>query len=175
MRAADEHERHLVGAEQVAAGWLGYRPAALTAVAATERRLGVALPPSYRAFLLASDGWRNVGGWIEEVRPCAKVAWLRDTEQGRNLLDLLLEPAGDQDPDDGGRRFMHAVLQRSLLVAGGEDLRTLDGQNAWLLDPSEPDRNGEWAAWQFIPGPSGMWWHASFAELFHQSARGLDR
>jgi hypothetical protein len=41
--------------------WLGFAPASEEAVAALEVRLGRALPPSYREFLLTTDGWRNAG------------------------------------------------------------------------------------------------------------------
>jgi hypothetical protein len=40
-------------------GWMGYSGATDTAIAATERRLGRALPPSLRTFYIVTNGWRQ--------------------------------------------------------------------------------------------------------------------
>jgi hypothetical protein len=59
-----EYNRELLSYEQVVealspeliqAGWLGYPGASESEVAATETRLTVSLPPSYRAFLKVSN------------------------------------------------------------------------------------------------------------------------
>lgn len=42
-------------------GWLGFAPATEGAVAAAAVRIGRTLPPSYREFLLTTDGWRHAG------------------------------------------------------------------------------------------------------------------
>ena len=43
--------------EQQVSGWLGYAGASSKKLPALETRLGNQLPPSYRAFLLTSNGW----------------------------------------------------------------------------------------------------------------------
>jgi cell wall assembly regulator SMI1 len=55
--------------------WLGFAPAADDDIAAAERRLGVLLPPSYRAFLKTSNGWRRTTPFIGRVRPVAEINW----------------------------------------------------------------------------------------------------
>ncbi|WP_218157459.1 SMI1/KNR4 family protein [Saccharopolyspora shandongensis] len=137
--------------------WMGNEPAAEETVLAAEKRLGVRFPPSYRAFLLASDGWNGVGGWIELIWSCERIPWMRDTGGGANLIDLYGE-----DPDDE-----YAVLfRRSLDVAEGEDF--------WFLDPAEVGPEGEWAAYLFEPKYGELKEFASFAELFHASRRLME-
>jgi hypothetical protein len=57
---ADGRAQWMVSEVQRRTGWLGYEPASEEAVRAAEERLGVALPPTYRNFLLASALSRNV-------------------------------------------------------------------------------------------------------------------
>ncbi|MFI6169286.1 SMI1/KNR4 family protein [Nocardia sp. NPDC051052] len=42
-------------------GWIGYEPAGADAVVAAEERLGIRLPPTYRNFLMASNGSGYMG------------------------------------------------------------------------------------------------------------------
>src|SRR3954468_17728672 len=85
-----EYNRELLSYEQVVealprelikGGWLGYPGASEKEVAATEKRLATRLPPSYRAFLKASNGWRFPSVSIFDLRPAAKVAWFREENQ----------------------------------------------------------------------------------------------
>jgi cell wall assembly regulator SMI1 len=57
--------------------WLGYAPASEEEIRKLEARLGLALPPSYRAFLLTSNGWRRTTSFIGSIRPVGEVTWLR--------------------------------------------------------------------------------------------------
>ncbi|MEV4512355.1 SMI1/KNR4 family protein [Dactylosporangium sp. NPDC049525] len=63
--------------DEVRAGWLGFAPATPAQVAAAERRLGCVLPPSLRAFLLLTDGWKNTGNFIYRLAGTAELAWPR--------------------------------------------------------------------------------------------------
>src|SRR4051812_28525489 len=56
--------------------WLGFKPATEDQIEKLERRLGYRLPPSYRAFLLTTNGWRRTGWMVERIRPANKVEWL---------------------------------------------------------------------------------------------------
>jgi hypothetical protein len=56
LRVATEDELAGVDEVQRENRWLGYEPAGEEAVRAAEERLGVRLPPSYRNFLLTSNG-----------------------------------------------------------------------------------------------------------------------
>ncbi|MGP3955509.1 SMI1/KNR4 family protein [Nonomuraea sp. 3N208] len=62
-----------------------YPPATEAEVRRLEERLGMELPPSYRQFLLFSDGWGNADdccllgvqeiGWLRDVDPSVAESW----------------------------------------------------------------------------------------------------
>ncbi|GAA3528358.1 hypothetical protein GCM10022222_09240 [Amycolatopsis ultiminotia] len=161
VRSDDEPGHGGGTAEQRAAGWLGCEPATEAAVAAAEHRLAVRFPTSYRGFLLASNGWTGVGGWIEELYSCARLAWFRDTAEGGISIDVAGDFFGEwgAPPEDDSARNPVTIFERSLLVAGGQDY--------WLLDPAEPAADGEWIAWRYEPDQGEVSQFANFAELFH--------
>jgi hypothetical protein len=74
----------------VAAGWLGFPGATEARLAAAEARLGMPLPPSYRAFLAVSDGWLVAGAFVERLLPVAEVDWFRARHRG--WIDAYLGP-----------------------------------------------------------------------------------
>ncbi|SHN74119.1 SMI1/KNR4 family protein [Cryptosporangium aurantiacum] len=172
-----------------ASGWLGYEPASEESIAAAEERLGVRLPPSYRAFLAVSDGWRAFSPFIWELLPSARVGWFREVspawleawdadkfvpretglwqrtleEEGIDPEDL---PDWDEDDfyDDGAEEWSPdappRLMARALQVSGDGDSAVL------LLDPSDVGPDGEWAGYflaNWAAGTHGR--HASFAEL----------
>ncbi|MFJ4153040.1 SMI1/KNR4 family protein [Streptomyces galbus] len=148
---AGEHELAALTAEQRVMRWLGYEAAAEEEVSAAEQRLGVDLPPSFRSFLLTSDGWDGIGGWVERVLPSARLSWMRHTEGGRRLIGGTGATSRDQ--------ALLRLLKSSLKVAGAE--------NIWLLDPTDTDSDGEWAAYLFDQEHGGREKFPSFAHLFY--------
>ena len=155
VRTVNEYARRRLTAEQLESHWLGTEPADEPTIAATEQRLGVRLPPSLRTFLTVTDGWQGVGGWAEGVSACAEIDWLRNMDTG--LIEIYTEVQEDEGEPNG----LLALFQRALVIADGEDL--------WLLDPTETDPDGEWAAYEFAPKYGEADKHSSFAELFHAS------
>ncbi|MFK0172530.1 SMI1/KNR4 family protein [Streptomyces sp. NPDC090306] len=149
LRTANEYQLAAITADQEDTGWMGREPATEEAVRAAEQRLGVRLPPSYRAFLLASDGFDGLGGWVDAASGCADVAWLRDTGTGASLVDLY----ADTDYAE--------LFGRALAVAEGEDL--------WLLDPEGAGPDEEWTAHLFAPKYGELEDCADFADLFRES------
>ena len=138
--------------------WLGEEPAREETVAAAEGRLGVRFPPSLRGFLLASDGWVRVSGWVDLVYPCGRVAWMRDTGAGASLIPLYNEEFDGYDYAE--------LFRRSVEVAGGEDV--------WLLDPTDIGPDGEWAAYLFTPKYGDLRKFTSFAALFHHGYEAME-
>ncbi|MFI1397939.1 SMI1/KNR4 family protein [Streptomyces sp. NPDC020681] len=159
LRTANEYQRASLEREREVTRWMGEDPAAEAAVSAAEYRLGVQFPRSFHTFLLTSDGWSGVGGWVDLVYPCERVSWMRDNDGGGDLIDLYGEDS-DQDND------YVQLFRRSLEVASGEDI--------WLLDPTDTGPNGEWAAYLFEPKYGELEEFASFAELFHASSRLME-
>jgi cell wall assembly regulator SMI1 len=58
-------------------GWLGFAPASADEIAAAEARLGRSLPPSLRAFLEVTNGWRDAGHFIYRVAGTAELGAAR--------------------------------------------------------------------------------------------------
>lgn len=130
LNSATDNYLREVSEHQISDRWLGFEPADEQLIAATEKRLGVALPPSLRAFLLTSDGWGHVAGWTEALRPCAEIEWFHETHQ--SFVDAVEEDEDEDDEIDNG------VFRHSLSIARGED--------AFLLDTREVLANGEYPA-----------------------------
>lgn len=144
LRIADADRLDQLGEERRASGWLGFAGADADALSAVEERLGMPLPPGYRAFLEASDGWLEMGPFVWTMRTTSDVGWLRDIEPEMGDLG---------DPDDD-------LLARALLISGDADACY------WLLDPTDVGDDGEWAAYvwaSWYPGLSDRF--ASFADL----------
>jgi hypothetical protein len=149
-------------------------PATEAQVAAAEQRLGVRLPPSYRAFLLASDGAYadTIGAVVADgVRaedpadawgflPVSEVRWFDDVEPV--TVDIWLQvqqevdTAGlDQDPaplSEGDEVRDHSPLRDALLIARGFDA------NCSLLVPvGSPSAGDEWEVWGHYKEGSTRW------------------
>ncbi|WP_069161082.1 SMI1/KNR4 family protein [Nocardia altamirensis] len=149
LRVTEEDGLSNVSNEQRAAGWLGYEGASEEQLAELEQRLGTRLPPSYRAFLGASDGWLHLSSFMGEMRTSSTVAWQIASDS--DLSSLY------DDEDESGEK---AILERTLLISGDGDAQY------WLLDPEDLSEDGEWAAYvwaSWYPGLGER--HASFAEL----------
>src|SRR5579859_5995010 len=86
---ADDEIRPQLPPEIIASGWLGYPGASEEQIAALEQRLGVALPPSYRAFLAYSNGWRATGHFIPAIWSTEEVEWFAVRNQ--DTIDAWLD------------------------------------------------------------------------------------
>ena len=156
LRAAPGAALDDVTEEQRSSHWLGYEGAAEDRIAAVEQRLGTALPPGYRAFLAASDGWLNLGPFMWTMRTTEDVGWLRDADP--ESWEILRQTAGDVDED--GEELESGLADRALLVSREGDVQY------WLLDPEDVSPDGEWAAYvwsSWYPGLGDR--HESFAAL----------
>lgn len=106
------------------AGWLGFAPAAVERLAAAEQRLGRRLPPSYRAFLEVTDGWRHAGGFVYRLAGTEGARWHEDS-------------AGFSEYFDEGEH--EGLWERALQLDVESDMTYV------LLDPLDVDEAGEWA------------------------------
>ncbi|XVQ15164.1 SMI1/KNR4 family protein [Spirillospora sp. CA-255316] len=111
--------------------WLGFAPAEPEAIAAAEARLGLALPASFREFLLVTDGWRYAGTFIWRLGGASEIGWMRDmAAHWIGACAEYFEALGTPN-----------ILERALQVS-------LDGDAAVLfLDPGDVGPDGEWAAY----------------------------
>jgi hypothetical protein len=161
LESADEDEGlEEVSDQQRANRWLGFDGAQADRLADLERRLGIGLPPSYRAFLAVSDGWLYLGPFLWTMRTTGEVGWVRDTDL--HLHELL------QDEQDE----LAGLADRALLISKEGDAQY------WVLDSGDVSADGEWAAYTW-----SSWWPGlsdrfeSFAALVDDeraSAKVLD-
>lgn len=149
-------------------------PATEAQVAAAEQRLGVRLPPSYRDFLLLSDGAYadTIGAVLADglraedpagawgFLPVSEVRWFVDVEPA--TVDIWLqvqrevdEMGLDQDPTphfEGDEVRDHSPMRDALLIARGFDA------NCSLLVPvSSPTAGDEWEVWGHYKEGSTRW------------------
>jgi hypothetical protein len=158
------------------AGWLGFDGASEAEIEAAEERLGTRLPPSYRAFLAASNGWRNVGGFIDRLWSSVDVDWFR--ARNRDWIDAYAGPMGEGDdlpdaayfvygPAQDPVRFRPRYLRTALEISDTGDSAIL------LLNPEVVTADGEWEAWFFANWLPGANRYRSFRELMEAERRNL--
>lgn len=153
--------------------WLGFEPATPQQVNALEKRLGYALPPSYRAFLLTSNGWRNTTSLIQQIRPAEQVQWLDvdDPEHVESWCDLGEELVEGLTREEyfsydamNQERYSSKDLAASLKIAD-----PVPGDSIiYLLNPRVVAEDGEWEAWQHAHWIPGAIRYPSFAHLMRQ-------
>lgn len=144
----------------LAAGWFGAPGAGEERLRALERRLGTALPPSYHAFLSATDGCWLFNGYNFPYRfwSSVDVDWFAARHQ--EWIDAWTVAARDAEPipvpdavyltygpGQNPGLFREEYLQTALEVSDR-------GENAsiFLLNPRVVTAEGEWEAW-YLDGP----------------------
>ncbi len=147
MLRVAEAEGEEVDEEERTSSWLGNEGAPEERIAALEERLGRRLPPSYRSFLAASDGWGRMGTFVYELSSIDGLEW-------SGLAAML--GLDEEDMEDEG--FVGPLL----LVSSATDAQY------WILDAGDVSPDGEWAAYiwaSWYPGLGDR--HRSFASLVH--------
>lgn len=166
--------------EIVATGWIGYAGATEEQITRAEVRLGTRLPPSYRAFLAVSNGWRfrahvTSGLWLWPVEDIEWFAvrhreWI-DAWMGGVALARARYGAWDPVADDD--YLVYGARQDATLSFRDEYLET-----ALAISPNEPDDSaiyllnlrtitcdGEWETWFFADWLQGARRYQSFQEM----------
>lgn len=157
--------------------WLGYPPATETQVRALEKRIGMPLPPSYRTFLLTTNGWRRTTPFIAAVRPARRVDFYR--VENLEAVSIWSEAGGANvsDPDyfsyipDRGADYCGEHVEALLQISDEED-------GVYLLNPMAVTTDAEWEAWFLAPWVPGARRYPSFAHMMrseHQSFARLLR
>jgi hypothetical protein len=148
--------------EVKASHWLGFPGASEEQIARAEARLGRRLPPSYRAFLSVSNGWRSTGFFISRLWSTDEIEWFRvrhhewidDWNRGAEYYDLRNPQQVVPDPNDE-RLSLPFTLEVSDV-----------GDSAiYLLNPQIVTAEGEWQAWFFSNWNPGAVRYDSFQEM----------
>lgn len=152
-------------------GWLGFAPAREEEILAAERKLGIALPPSYRAFLSVSNGWRRTTHFIERLWGTKEINWFR--KKNRDLISGFTLGSSayasdnqvpdeeyfayDQWAEDFRPKHFKDTLQISSITEGDTAV--------CLLNPQVISKDGEWEAWFFAAWLPGAHRYRSFREM----------
>ncbi|HEY2587712.1 MAG TPA: HEAT repeat domain-containing protein [Tepidisphaeraceae bacterium] len=150
------------------AGWLGFPQATEPQIAEAERRLGIALPPSYKAFLLVSNGWHKTGHAIDRVWPIDQADWFRVTDP--DWVASFSAPSSyverEPVPDDEYFAYDQWVEDfRTEHLAETLQISEVGDAAVYLLNPQVITHEGEWEAWFLANWLPGVHRYRSFQEL----------
>lgn len=184
LRYSDEHYLRGLPLHAKTSGWLGYAGATEAQLAAAEARLGRSLPPSYRAFLAVSNGWRRTTPFIDAVWPTEQIEWL--SVASPEFLPAWMEGVtafGVPEPIPDADYFVYGGAQREYAIRH-EYFETALQISAWgdaavyLLNPQVVTPAGEWEAWFFASWLPGARRYRTFWDLMraeHDSFLALAR
>lgn len=154
-----------------ASQWPGSPGVAVDKLTHSEKRLAIQLPPSYRAFLHASNGWTQASRSVPILLPIEKIEWFRKLHrewvqayQFSEPLDISETEYFDYAKSDSVH-FHPKHLQHTLCVSDIGDDAVL------LLNPMVIWPDGEWETWFFANWLPGAQRFRSFADWFkHEHA-----
>ncbi len=129
----------------------GASEAELTAL---ETRLGVTLPPSYRAFLKCSNGLHLPSDYITFFGT-QDIEWFKTHHQ--DWIDIWNDGDDEISDDDYFQYGAHqdSVNLRTHYMQTALQISTTEDGWVFLLNPQIVDEQGEWEAWDFgtkLPG-----------------------
>ncbi len=149
--------------------WLGYPGATEEQILAVEARLGITLPPSYRAFLKASNGWKETTPFIKHLWSVDKIAWFAETHP--EWFQQWLERYDNSPSSDiNGTASQSTITDEEYFVYGEEqdcrqirvnyletalEISEVNDAALYLLNPDVMTEDGEWEAWflaDWLPG-----------------------
>lgn len=162
-----------------ASEWPGNTGASAEQLLKAESRLKIKLPPSYRTFLSASNGWRNASSEVPVLKSVESIRWFkrehRDWVQAytdpMHGAEALLPAARDYfnyaEADNVNFDVKH--LAQTLCISEVGDSAVL------LLNPMVIWPDGEWETWLFANWLPGATRYRSFADwMRHEFARLTD-
>lgn len=147
-------------------GWLGMEAASEAEIQALETRLGQTLPPSYRQFLLTSNGFLQPGMLVPRLYACAEVGLFRDIDTvAYDVWTQYSFPAQTAMEDDQDWPDFFARFLPSLIIVSEQEV---SGTARYLLNPARKTQDGEWEAYYFAHWIPGANRYSSFWELMQR-------
>jgi hypothetical protein len=146
-------------------------PATAQEILELEKRLGTALPTSYRNFLLYSNGWNILNSPYCHGELCgtSEIAWFKE----RNLDWIEGWHQGETEDETSDEEYFQygkyqdcvvmrrVYLRTALQISSDEDCEG----DIYLLNPKIIDSRGEWEAWDFGNKHPGAYRYQSFWEM----------
>jgi cell wall assembly regulator SMI1 len=144
---------------KIAAGWLGEPGATQGEITLAEQRLGVRLPPSYRAFLAASNGFDDIGPFIYRMYNATEIDWFRVRNQ--DWIDAY-QRGEDISPEEHLANPQDCVRFRSAYLSSCLQISEEGESAVVLLNPEVINGEGEWETWFFANWNPGATRYPSF-------------
>jgi len=170
------HARDLPG-ELASVSWLGSPSVSDDDLQQAEARLHVPLPPSYRAFLRASNGWRFASHAVPLIRQVGQIDWFK--KEHRDWIAAYVTPTHGEHvavpPEETYFTYAPSVAMQFRPAHLGFTLQITDvGDTAvFLLNPQVVHLDGEWEAWLLANWLPGVQRYRSFADLMFGAYRDL--
>ena len=176
--AVDPRTPGYSGAVPAADGWLGAPGATEAQLQALEARLGVTLPPSYRAFLQVSNGWGRTTPFIDRLWSSEEVDWFAVRNQ--DWVDVWTDASAGETlpsiPDAAYLRYgqdQDTTLLREEYLQTALEISDTGDAAIYLLNPQIVTPAGEWEAWFFASWLPGARRYPSFWDLMQDEYRSF--
>ncbi|MBN9392237.1 MAG: SMI1/KNR4 family protein [Chloroflexi bacterium] len=150
-------------------------PASEAEIEATEIRLAITFPPSYRQFLKVSNGLavHHQKGMLAELFPLSEVKWGIDGGNDKDFWERELGSSLPLDDTVSDEEYYDYVKQNNVITKIGHALATLfigdyDGNDFYLLNPLVVNKDGEWEAWSLMHDGGDLERYISFWHMLQE-------
>jgi cell wall assembly regulator SMI1 len=159
---------------KLSSGWLGENGATEEEIASAEHRLGVRLPPSYRAFLAESNGFDDIGPFIYRLYNAAEIEWFRVRDP------QWVEIWQNDDYPDASREEhladpLNCVVFRRAYLSSCLQISDVGDSAVVLLNPEVVNGEGEWETWFFSNWGPGAERYPSFRAYVESELESIKR
>ncbi len=130
-----------------------------------EERLKIKLPPSYRTFLSACNGWKFASDMTPVVRPAETIRWFRkEHKDWYEAYHMSAEPLSVMEKDYFDYANQDCAVFEIKHLAQALCISEIGDDAVVLLNPMVVWPDGEWEAWFFSNSSPGATRHRSFAD-----------
>ena len=134
-------------------------------LAAVEERLKIELPPSYRTFLSACNGWKFASDTTPIIRPVEKIRWFRkEHKDWYEAYQMSAEPLSVMEKDYFDYAKQDCAVFEIKHLAQALCISEIGDDAVVLLNPMVIWPDGEWEAWFFSNSSPGATRFRSFAD-----------
>lgn len=138
-------------------------------LAAVEERLKIKLPPSYRTFLSASNGWKFASEMTPVIRPVEKIGWFRkEHKDWYEAYQMTTEPLSVMEKDYFDYANQDCAVFEIKHLAQALCISEIGDDAVVLLNPMVIWPDGEWETWFFSNSSPGATRYRSFAGWMSQ-------
>jgi hypothetical protein len=138
-------------------------------VEAVEERLKIKLPPSYRNFLSARNGWKFASDVTPVIRPVEKIRWFRkEHKDWYEAYAMSAEPLSVMEKDYFDYTKQDCAVFEIKHLAQALCISEIEDEAVVLLNPMVIWPDGEWEAWYFSNSSPGATRYRSFAAWMSQ-------